>query len=72
MSEHRLGRDVFLALAAVGWSDGKLHEEEADAIVSEGGTGVMTSPRRPAAGRSLLEDEWLLLAPAAGELKAGE
>ena len=33
MSEHRLGRDVFLALAAVGWSDGKLHEEEADAIV---------------------------------------
>jgi uncharacterized membrane protein YebE (DUF533 family) len=33
MSEHRLGRDVFLALAAVGWADGELHEEEADAIV---------------------------------------
>lgn len=33
MSAHRLGRDVFLALAAVGWSDGKLHPEEADAIV---------------------------------------
>jgi uncharacterized membrane protein YebE (DUF533 family) len=33
MSEHRLGRDVFLALAAVGWSDGKLDPEEADAIV---------------------------------------
>ena len=33
MSEHRLGRDVFLALAAVGWSDGKLDAEEADAIV---------------------------------------
>jgi uncharacterized membrane protein YebE (DUF533 family) len=33
MSGHRLGRDVFLALAAVGWSDGKLDPEEADAIV---------------------------------------
>jgi uncharacterized membrane protein YebE (DUF533 family) len=33
MSEHRLGRDVFLALAAVGWSDGRLDPEEADAIV---------------------------------------
>ena len=33
MSAHRLGRDVFLALAAVGWSDGKLDPEEADAIV---------------------------------------
>jgi uncharacterized membrane protein YebE (DUF533 family) len=33
MGEHRLGRDVFLALAAVGWSDGKLDPEEADAIV---------------------------------------
>jgi uncharacterized membrane protein YebE (DUF533 family) len=33
MSEHRLGRDVFLALAAIGWADGKLDQEEADAIV---------------------------------------
>jgi uncharacterized membrane protein YebE (DUF533 family) len=33
MSAHRLGRDVFLALAAVGWSDGKLDPEEADALV---------------------------------------
>ncbi len=33
MSAHRLGRDVFIALAAVGWSDGKLDAEEADAIV---------------------------------------
>jgi uncharacterized membrane protein YebE (DUF533 family) len=33
MAEHKLGRDVFLALAAVGWSDGKLDAEEADAIV---------------------------------------
>jgi len=33
MSAHRLGRDVFIALAAVGWSDGKLDPEEADAIV---------------------------------------
>lgn len=32
MSE-RLGRDVFVALAAVGWADGKLDAEEADAIV---------------------------------------
>jgi len=31
--EQRLGRDVFLALAAVGWADGKLDGEEADAIV---------------------------------------
>jgi uncharacterized membrane protein YebE (DUF533 family) len=29
----KLGRDVFMALAAVGWADGKLDEEEADAIV---------------------------------------
>jgi uncharacterized membrane protein YebE (DUF533 family) len=33
MSGNRLGRDVFLALAAIGWADGKLDEEEADAIV---------------------------------------
>jgi len=29
----RLGRDVYIALAAVGWADGKLDSEEADAIV---------------------------------------
>jgi uncharacterized membrane protein YebE (DUF533 family) len=29
----RLGRDVYLALAAVGWADGQLDQEEADAIV---------------------------------------
>jgi uncharacterized membrane protein YebE (DUF533 family) len=28
-----LGRDVFLALAAVGWADGKLDADEADAII---------------------------------------
>ena len=28
-----LGRDVYLALAAVGWADGELDREEADAIV---------------------------------------
>jgi uncharacterized membrane protein YebE (DUF533 family) len=34
MSEKtRLGRDVYLALAAVGWADGKLDADEADAIV---------------------------------------
>lgn len=33
MSEQRLGRDVFMALAAIGWADGRLHPEEADAIV---------------------------------------
>ena len=33
MSDTRLGRDVFLALAAVGWADGKLDADEADAIV---------------------------------------
>ena len=33
MSQERLGRDVFIALAAIGWADGKLDEEEADAIV---------------------------------------
>lgn len=31
--EPKLGQDVFLALAAVGWSDGKLDADEADAIV---------------------------------------
>ncbi len=29
----RLGRDVFIALAAIGWADGQLDGEEADAIV---------------------------------------
>lgn len=29
----RLGQDVFVALAAVGWADGHLDQEEADAIV---------------------------------------
>jgi uncharacterized membrane protein YebE (DUF533 family) len=29
----RLGRDVYVALAAVGWADGKLDADEADAIV---------------------------------------
>lgn len=34
MSEqHHLGRDVYIALAAVGWADGNLDQEEADAIV---------------------------------------
>ena len=35
MSEEktRLGRDVYIALAAVGWADGKLEPDEADAIV---------------------------------------
>jgi uncharacterized membrane protein YebE (DUF533 family) len=28
-----LGRDVYVALAAVGWADGKLDQDEADAIV---------------------------------------
>ena len=28
-----LGRDVYVALAAVGWADGNLDQEEADAIV---------------------------------------
>ena len=32
-SPPRLGRDVFLALAAVGWADGHLDQDEADAIV---------------------------------------
>jgi uncharacterized membrane protein YebE (DUF533 family) len=31
--KQRLGRDVFLALAAIGWADGRLDPEEADAIV---------------------------------------
>jgi uncharacterized membrane protein YebE (DUF533 family) len=30
---HQLGADVFLAWAAVGWADGNLDAEEADAIV---------------------------------------
>ncbi len=33
MEEQKLGRDVFFALAAVGWADGKLDSNEADAIV---------------------------------------
>jgi uncharacterized membrane protein YebE (DUF533 family) len=33
MSDSRLGRDVYLALAAVAWADGQLDPDEADAIV---------------------------------------
>jgi uncharacterized membrane protein YebE (DUF533 family) len=33
MSEAKLGRDVFVALAAIGWADGTLEPDEADAIV---------------------------------------
>lgn len=33
MSGQRLGRDVFIALAAIGWADGNLDPDEADAIV---------------------------------------
>jgi uncharacterized membrane protein YebE (DUF533 family) len=33
MTDNRLGRDVFIALAAIGWADGNLDPEEADAIV---------------------------------------
>lgn len=33
MSGQKLGRDVFIALAAIGWADGHLDEDEADAIV---------------------------------------
>jgi uncharacterized membrane protein YebE (DUF533 family) len=33
MAETKLGRDVFIALAAIGWADGKLDADEADAIV---------------------------------------
>jgi uncharacterized membrane protein YebE (DUF533 family) len=38
-----LGRDVYIALAAVGWADGNLDSEEADAIVrmaTEEGLGL--------------------------------
>lgn len=31
--KHKLGKDVYIALAAVGWADGNLDSEEADAIV---------------------------------------
>jgi uncharacterized membrane protein YebE (DUF533 family) len=31
--QHALGRDVYIALAAVAWADGNLDPEEADAIV---------------------------------------
>jgi hypothetical protein len=33
MSESRLGKDIFVALAAVAWADGKLDPDEADGIV---------------------------------------
>jgi len=32
MSEDKLGRDVFMALAAIAWADGKVDPQEADAI----------------------------------------
>ncbi len=33
MSDQKLSREVFMALAAIGWADGELDQEEADAIV---------------------------------------
>ena len=33
MTQSRLGRDVYIALAAIGWADGSLDPDEADAIV---------------------------------------
>ena len=33
MSETKFGRDIFVALAAIGWADGQLEADEADAIV---------------------------------------
>ncbi len=33
MNDKRLGTDIFVALAAMGWADGQLDSEEADAIV---------------------------------------
>jgi uncharacterized membrane protein YebE (DUF533 family) len=33
MNDKRLGTDIFVALAAIGWADGQLDSEEADAIV---------------------------------------
>ena len=41
--QKRLGRDVFIALAAIGWADGNLDRDEADAIVRtalEEGLGI--------------------------------
>ena len=33
MSESKLGKDIFVALAAIAWADGKLDPDEADGIV---------------------------------------
>jgi uncharacterized membrane protein YebE (DUF533 family) len=33
MSETKFGADIFVALAAIGWADGQLDSDEADAIV---------------------------------------
>jgi uncharacterized tellurite resistance protein B-like protein len=33
MNEPRLGKDIFVALAAIAWADGQLDPDEADAIV---------------------------------------
>jgi uncharacterized membrane protein YebE (DUF533 family) len=33
MTEGKLRKDIFVALAAVAWADGELHADEADAIV---------------------------------------
>lgn len=58
MSETRLGRDVYLALAAVGWSDGQLDPDEADAIVrtaAEEGLGLEEIAEIEAATKSPLD-----------------
>jgi len=65
MGEQKLGRDVFIALAAVGWADGNLHPDEADAIVrtaTEAGLGLAEIAEIEAATKFPVEIEKVDLA----------
>lgn len=56
--EQRLSREVFLALAAVGWADGTLAADEADAIVRtalEEGLDIVEIAEIEAATRSKID-----------------
>ena len=69
----RLGRDVYVALAAVGWADGHLDQDEADAIVrtalEEEAAALLAEPAQPHGQGPLVQGGGLALGTAGGHLR---
>jgi hypothetical protein len=55
MAMIKLGKDVFVALAAVGWADGKMSEDEAKALVHAAQESGVTGPDLDAVMRVTIE-----------------